>query len=122
MARTQWGDEIPDEYDARREGRSSYSHERNPYDNFCVSRAEEEAHDAWQRGHDSREQERREEREAEERSERERYERARYEQAEREREYEEAAEADYRQQWEQAMADESGRGDYEPSPPREVEP
>lgn len=89
--RTIWGDEIPDEFDARREGRSAHSSARNPYDNFGVSRAEEDAHDAWARGHRSAEIERQEEREYEERMEArresERREAARYEEEQREFEY-----------------------------------
>lgn len=86
--RTRWGDEIPDEYDARREGLRSRCYDRNPYDDFGVSRQEEEAHRAWQRGHDEacekrrgeerREEERREERARERREEEEAYERAQY--------------------------------------------
>lgn len=98
MSRTVWGDEIPDEYDARREGGSASRWARNPYDNFGVNRAEEEAHDAWEAGRrvaeqsrqddERREEERRlaERRHEEERLEYERleYERAMYEQAQQE--------------------------------------
>jgi hypothetical protein len=77
MTRTRFGDYIPDEYDAEREGRSASRWARNPYDDFGVSRAEEEAHESWERGQkkaedDRRDEERRsEERQMEERRERE---------------------------------------------------
>ena len=112
---TRWGDRIPDDYDARREGRRSRSYDRNPYDDLGVSRREEEAHDAWERGHREAEDERRREREEEERAEQ-----HRIEQRRQERMREEAWAEEAREREERYLAEQSQEPLQEPMPEEPV--